>query len=93
MNLIVNWTTGLHVELPSIILGRIFLWKKEVILPLLGSEAVVGSLINTVRIITKALGHCNNMYVCSGNSAVVKIHTAKNWQIEFGGKQRHPAED
>lgn len=44
---------------------------------LFGSEAGVGSLINTKRVITEALGYCNNIYVCSGNSVIVKIHTAK----------------
>lgn len=45
----------------------------------------MGYLFNTVRVITKALGHCNNIYVCSGNSVVVKIHTAKKWANEVLG--------
>lgn len=57
---------------------------------LFGSEAVLGSLINTERVISKALGYCNNIYVCSGNNVIVKIHTAKRLANECLGQATLP---
>lgn len=57
---------------------------------LFGSEAGLGSLINTERVITEALGYCNNIYVCSGNSVIVKIHTAKKLANECLGQAMLP---